>query len=235
MIGQRIRRLFGPLEGPVARLYRAVFFDLDGLAQGRPGLDRRQGDPGGRLRRGTLDGAVRPGVPRGTDHRNRRDAERRPTVPRRPVAGHLPPVDARRLRRPARRLIPTSSSSDVLHHVPWEDHGTFLSTCGVAPSSGGRFVLKDWERRPNAIHALAYASDRWVTGDRCRTRRRRNSGRRSRAPRAPGRRQGVGPSRLGPTISRSSSGRAHGDSPTPRSKDPHSRLIRPRSGSGSSG
>jgi 2-polyprenyl-6-hydroxyphenyl methylase/3-demethylubiquinone-9 3-methyltransferase len=34
----------------------------------------------------------------------------------------------------------------------------------VAP--GGLLAVKEWERRPNAFHALAYGSDRYVSGDR---------------------------------------------------------------------
>jgi 2-polyprenyl-6-hydroxyphenyl methylase/3-demethylubiquinone-9 3-methyltransferase len=57
---------------------------------------------------------------------------------------------------------------DVLHHVPWDRHGTLLRLVKRVIRPGGGFVLKEWERRPNLAHALAYFSDRVLSGDRIR-------------------------------------------------------------------
>jgi 2-polyprenyl-6-hydroxyphenyl methylase/3-demethylubiquinone-9 3-methyltransferase len=55
---------------------------------------------------------------------------------------------------------------DVLHHVPPRARAAFLETCGRCVAPGGTLVLKDWERSPTPIHALAWFSDRCITQDR---------------------------------------------------------------------
>jgi 2-polyprenyl-6-hydroxyphenyl methylase/3-demethylubiquinone-9 3-methyltransferase len=55
---------------------------------------------------------------------------------------------------------------DVLHHVPLAARPDFLEACGRCVAAGGTMLLKDWERRPTPIHALAWCSDRFITQDR---------------------------------------------------------------------
>jgi 2-polyprenyl-6-hydroxyphenyl methylase/3-demethylubiquinone-9 3-methyltransferase len=57
---------------------------------------------------------------------------------------------------------------DVLHHVPWREHGTVLRAIGNCLEPGGHVVLKDWVRTMTPIHWMNYLSDRVVTGDRIR-------------------------------------------------------------------
>jgi ubiquinone/menaquinone biosynthesis C-methylase UbiE len=56
--------------------------------------------------------------------------------------------------------------SDVIHHVPPADRPAFLRSCVALVARGGLLAVKEWERRSNAFHALAYGSDRYVSGDR---------------------------------------------------------------------
>ena len=56
--------------------------------------------------------------------------------------------------------------SDVIHHVPAAERPAFLRSCHRLVGPGGLLVVKEWEKRPNAFHALAYGSDRYVSGDR---------------------------------------------------------------------
>jgi 2-polyprenyl-6-hydroxyphenyl methylase/3-demethylubiquinone-9 3-methyltransferase len=53
---------------------------------------------------------------------------------------------------------------DVLHHVPPPDRPELLRRAATALRHGGALVLKDWERRTNLPHLLAWLSDRFVTG-----------------------------------------------------------------------
>jgi 2-polyprenyl-6-hydroxyphenyl methylase/3-demethylubiquinone-9 3-methyltransferase len=55
---------------------------------------------------------------------------------------------------------------DVLHHVPVAERADFLRSCRTLIAPGGVFVVKEWEQRRNSPGALAYLSDRHVTGDR---------------------------------------------------------------------
>ena len=56
--------------------------------------------------------------------------------------------------------------SDVIHHVPEPERPGFLRACRKLVNPGGLLVVKEWERRSNAFHALAFGSDRYVSGDR---------------------------------------------------------------------
>jgi 2-polyprenyl-6-hydroxyphenyl methylase/3-demethylubiquinone-9 3-methyltransferase len=58
--------------------------------------------------------------------------------------------------------------SDVLHHVPFALRRELLDAIRTSMAPSGMFVCKEWERRLSPIHFLAYASDRWLTGDRVR-------------------------------------------------------------------
>ncbi|HEX5259038.1 MAG TPA: methyltransferase, partial [Sphingomicrobium sp.] len=55
---------------------------------------------------------------------------------------------------------------DVLHHIPPELRAEIVAAARRLLAPGGCFVFKDWERRPTPIHWIAYAADRWLTGDR---------------------------------------------------------------------
>ncbi len=55
--------------------------------------------------------------------------------------------------------------SDVLHHVESDKRVEFLHTCEQLVAPGGMLIVKEWERRRNVAYALAYGSDRYLTGD----------------------------------------------------------------------
>jgi 2-polyprenyl-6-hydroxyphenyl methylase/3-demethylubiquinone-9 3-methyltransferase len=57
---------------------------------------------------------------------------------------------------------------DVIHHIPWDQHSDFLRHVKETLRPEGMLVLKDWEKRVNVAHLLAYLSDRYLTGDRIR-------------------------------------------------------------------
>ena len=57
---------------------------------------------------------------------------------------------------------------DVLHHIPSELRSEIVSAVRALLVPGGSFVCKDWARSLTPIHWMAYAADRWLTGDRIR-------------------------------------------------------------------
>lgn len=57
---------------------------------------------------------------------------------------------------------------DVLHHVPENHRRNFVEAVASAVKPGGLLVIKDWERKRNVAHLLAYLSDRVLTGDSVR-------------------------------------------------------------------
>jgi 2-polyprenyl-6-hydroxyphenyl methylase/3-demethylubiquinone-9 3-methyltransferase len=59
---------------------------------------------------------------------------------------------------------------DVLHHVPWDRHSSFVQALSQVVRPGGWLIIKDWERRRNIVHFFAYCSDTYITGDSVRYR-----------------------------------------------------------------
>jgi SAM-dependent methyltransferase len=167
-IGPKLRSLLGPFERPIANLYRSFFCDLDALAH-----RIREWAPASRiLEVGCGEGAM-------TERLSKLypDAEF--------VGIDITPQVGRLFRGNRDRVTFQQTSlqdfmlsqdrkfdllliCDVMHHVPWELHSDLLQEAKDALGSGGRLVLKEWERRPTPIHAIGYFSDRYITGDRIR-------------------------------------------------------------------
>ena len=57
---------------------------------------------------------------------------------------------------------------DVLHHVPPPHRAGIVAAARTLVADGGLLAIKDWEHRRDLATAAAYASDRFVTGDRIR-------------------------------------------------------------------
>jgi 2-polyprenyl-6-hydroxyphenyl methylase/3-demethylubiquinone-9 3-methyltransferase len=57
---------------------------------------------------------------------------------------------------------------DVLHHIPPEMRSDIIAAVRALLAPGGSFACKDWARTATPIHWIAYAADRWLTGDRIR-------------------------------------------------------------------
>jgi 2-polyprenyl-6-hydroxyphenyl methylase/3-demethylubiquinone-9 3-methyltransferase len=165
-IGPTVRRLFGPLEGPVTDLYRAFFVDL--------------GDQVRRVRRwapaacdileigcgeGAVCGRLASAYP----------SARVTGIDITPRAGRLCRRDPGRVRFATTTAAALADSDagkydlvlicDVLHHVPWAAHTEFLRAAGRLLRPGGSLVVKDWELVPNVGHTLCEFSDRALTGD----------------------------------------------------------------------
>jgi 2-polyprenyl-3-methyl-5-hydroxy-6-metoxy-1,4-benzoquinol methylase len=166
-IGGTVRRMFGRHERLIADLWRAGFIDLDHFfAQVRswvPGASRI-------LEIGCGEGA-------GTE----RLAAAYPNasilaIDIAPNLGRLyrGPGDKVSFRQIAVTELPKTHAGrfdlilmcDVFHHIPPELRPEIIAAARRLLAPGGSFVFKDWERRPTPIHWIAYAADRWLTGDR---------------------------------------------------------------------
>lgn len=54
---------------------------------------------------------------------------------------------------------------DVVHHVTDDLRGSVLRDAAVLTAPGGSIALKEWERGRGFPHLMAYAADRYVSGD----------------------------------------------------------------------
>jgi 2-polyprenyl-6-hydroxyphenyl methylase/3-demethylubiquinone-9 3-methyltransferase len=165
-LGPTVRRLFGPLEGPVTDLYRAFFVDLEAQV-----AQVRRWQPGAReiLEIGCGEGAVCQRLVAAYP------SARVTGIDVTPRAGRLFRGERSRVRfvcTTAAALAGERPSSfdlvlacDVLHHVPWSGHEALLRDAARLLAPGGALVVKDWELVPNLGHTLCELSDRVLTGD----------------------------------------------------------------------
>ncbi|TCW80375.1 class I SAM-dependent methyltransferase [Burkholderia sp. SRS-46] len=168
-MGPRIRSLFGPYERRVSEAYRSVYVDLDALTEC---IRRWRRDAARILEVGCGEGAM-----------TERLARIYPQAEI--VAIDITPRIGRLYRGPAdnvsffqttiqemaaqrRAQFDLVILADVIHHVPPDLRNTLFAAAKIALAGNGAFIFKDWERATSLIHALCYASDRWVTGDRVR-------------------------------------------------------------------
>lgn len=165
-IGRLVRALLGPAEPAVGRLYRGAFFDLAEFADTLRGWT----DAAEILEVGCGDGLA-------TEHLRR-------AFPAAAITGIDVQKDIGRLFEGPRERVTFLSEDleafvarkrgafdlvvvcDVLHHVPPPERAALLRRASEALRVGGALVVKDWERRPNLAHLLAWVSDRFITGDR---------------------------------------------------------------------
>jgi 2-polyprenyl-3-methyl-5-hydroxy-6-metoxy-1,4-benzoquinol methylase len=167
-LGPLVRSLFGRHERAIADAYRTLFVDLDHLVELLT-PDRR---PAAILDLGCGEGA-------GTTRLARKfpDAEIL-GIDLTPRVGRLFDGDRTRVSfqqtsiqelamvRPA--SFDLILAADVIHHIPIEERVSVLAAARQTMRPGGTFVLKDWTRSNSPIHALCWASDRFLTGDAVR-------------------------------------------------------------------
>ena len=166
-IGASVRRMFGRHERLIADLWRGAFIDLDHfIAQLRtcvPAATRI-------LEIGCGEGA-------GTERLAA--AYPKASILAIDIASNLgrlyrgPKENVSFRQRAVTDLTETHAGEfdlivmcDVLHHIPPELRPEIIAAARRLLAPGGSFIFKDWERRPTPIHWIAFAADRWLTGDR---------------------------------------------------------------------
>jgi len=166
-IGSSVRRMFGRYEQPISDLWRAGFIDLDHFfAQLRscvPSASRileigcGEGAGTGRLARAYPDASILAIDIAPNLGRLYRGPEGNVSF-RQVAVTDLVKTDAERF-----DLI---VMCDVLHHIPPQLRPDIIAAARKLLAPGGSFLFKDWERRSTPIHWIAFAADRWLTGDR---------------------------------------------------------------------
>jgi 2-polyprenyl-6-hydroxyphenyl methylase/3-demethylubiquinone-9 3-methyltransferase len=166
-IGSKVRRMFGRHERLVSELWRAAFINLDQFVKQ---LCEWVPNPGTILEIGCGEGA-------GTE----RLASSYPNasilaIDIAPNLGRLysGPRDRVAFRQIAVTELANAQGGefdlivmcDVLHHIPPEMRSDIIAAARTLLAPGGSFVFKDWARTATPIHWIAYAADRWLTGDR---------------------------------------------------------------------
>lgn len=163
-IGPSLRRLLGPAEPRVASAYRRFFIDLPRLAQTLQRLAPAESV----LEIGAGDGLLAMELCAAPKPLRYLGIDVAPTVgrlfsdDRGSVAFRAVPLSA---------LDPSLSFdlvvfADVLHHVAPTERRDLIELAWSHVRPGGSLAIKEWERRPNVPHLLAFASDRYVSGDR---------------------------------------------------------------------
>ena len=164
-IGPRFRALLGPLERPVANLYRAFFFNVGQLAR-----RVRDWTPAERiLEVGCGEGALVEKLCEVYPEASITGIDITPRLGRLFGGVRERVTFTQQTIREFAAANPASVDliliCDVMHHVSWASHEEFLVDARRAVRSGGWLVLKDWERRTNLAHLLVYLSDKYISGD----------------------------------------------------------------------
>ncbi|GAA2130132.1 hypothetical protein GCM10009760_02250 [Kitasatospora kazusensis] len=161
-----VRRRLGKYEVPAAELYRSVFIDLDDMATTLLSLSR----PKRILEIGCGDGAVAERLVGALP-----DAEYVGidvmAEPGRLFRGDRARAEFRSvyshdLRAEGPALFDLVLVVDVLHHVPPAHRDALLHDAEAMLAPGGTLIVKEWERRQDLAHLMAYTSDRYVSGDK---------------------------------------------------------------------
>ena len=166
-LGAMVRRAFGPYERQVAEAWRSVFFRLEdwisAIAEWSP-------QPGRILELGCGEGYSTELLATKFPEADLLAIDIAPNIgrlyrgPRDRVTFEIAYAEDLVKRSPG--AFDLIILTDVLHHVPKSMRKSLLTAARSLLAPGGVLAFKDWERRWSPIHALAYASDRWLTGDR---------------------------------------------------------------------
>ncbi|HEX9573555.1 MAG TPA: class I SAM-dependent methyltransferase [Myxococcales bacterium] len=165
-LGPRIRAVLGPLEVPIGRLYRGYFVDLAQLAE-----EIRIGGPADAvLEVGCGEGSLTEEIARCFPQSAITGIDITPRIGRlyrgHPARTAFRQASVQQIAESAPAAYDVVVLADVLHHVTPEERAPLLQGIRRVLRPGGRFVLKEWERIPGIPHALAWLSDRFLTGDR---------------------------------------------------------------------
>jgi 2-polyprenyl-3-methyl-5-hydroxy-6-metoxy-1,4-benzoquinol methylase len=165
--GVAVRARLGPLESPAAEAYRSIFIDLrrfaDSLAA-RRSTERI-------LEIGCGDGSTADQLCRAFPTAEYVGIDIAPDPGRRCQASSgrtsFHSITSSELRRTGPRPFSLVVLVDVLHHIPCEaDRRAVLADATAMTAPGGTLVIKEWSGHRSLGYGLAYAADRYVSGDR---------------------------------------------------------------------
>ncbi|MBP0591590.1 class I SAM-dependent methyltransferase [Paraburkholderia sp. LEh10] len=166
-IGSLVRVLFGPYEHRVSEAYRSIYVDLDGFTER---IRHWRRDAVRVLEIGCGEGAM---TERLANIYPRAEIVAIDITPRIGRLYRGPTDNVRFLQTTAQEMAATRRAefdlivlADVIHHVPPALRVELFVAAKSALAHNGALVFKDWKRANTPIHALCYASDRWITGDR---------------------------------------------------------------------
>lgn len=167
-IGKMGRKVLGPLEPLAVDIYRKPFIDLESVARTLASVCRPQRVAEIGCGEGSLDTELNRAWP---------DAKI-VGIDITPQPGRLYRGDpsAATFRSCTAEALAASDPAgfdlvllcDVLHHVPPPLRAGIVADARALVRDNGLLAIKDWEHRRDVATAAAYASDRFVTGDRIR-------------------------------------------------------------------
>ena len=165
-IGSVVRSLCGPYERPVSEAYRSIYVDLDALAECIQHWRRHATRI---LEIGCGEGAMTERLARIYPDAEIVAIDITSRIGR---LYHGTAGNVSFLRTTAQEVAAMRHAefdlvvlADVVHHVPPDHRRELFAAAKAALAENGAFVFKDWGRACSPIHALCYASDRWITGD----------------------------------------------------------------------
>jgi 2-polyprenyl-6-hydroxyphenyl methylase/3-demethylubiquinone-9 3-methyltransferase len=167
-VGRAVRTRLGRLEVPVSDFYRRRFVDLDSCARLLAGAVEARSI----LEIGCGDGQLAgPLLKRFADARYT-GIDVAPEVGRLyrgdPQRASFRTIDSRAFLEEEHAPFDLVVLVDVLHHVPPELRPRVLADARSLTAVGGSYAVKDWTRSRSPWHYAAWASDRFLTGDRVR-------------------------------------------------------------------
>ncbi|MEJ2886618.1 class I SAM-dependent methyltransferase [Actinomycetospora aeridis] len=166
-LGAAVRRRLGPLESPAAEAYRSIFIDLRRFADrlaARRSAERI-------LEIGCGDGSTADQLCRAFPNAEYVGIDVAPDPGRRcgvsPERTSFSAITSSDLRRTGPQPFSLVVLVDVLHHIPDDaDRRTVLADAVAMTEPGGTLVIKEWSGHRSLGYGLAYAADRYVSGDR---------------------------------------------------------------------
>ncbi|HEY3139800.1 MAG TPA: class I SAM-dependent methyltransferase [Acidimicrobiales bacterium] len=165
-IGTALRHRLGTLEIHAAELYRSAFINLEDLATTLASL----GDAERILEIGCGDGSLGQRLVEAFPKASYLGIDIAESAGRLyrgdPSRATFRPLSTGQLLAEDPELFDLVVIVDVLHHVPGPARTDLLRDAANLTAPTGTLVVKDWERGNNVSHMLAYAADRYVSGDR---------------------------------------------------------------------
>jgi 2-polyprenyl-6-hydroxyphenyl methylase/3-demethylubiquinone-9 3-methyltransferase len=165
-IGRAVRTRLGRFEEPVSDRYRSFFIDLDDCAH----ILAEHVEARSILEVGCGDGQLANALVAHFPEARYVGIDIAPDVGRLyrgdPERASFASVDSGSFLDSTSERFDLVLLVDVLHHVPRPLRDGVLDDVRELTADGGHYAVKDWIRSRSLVHAAAWTSDRFLTGDR---------------------------------------------------------------------